>query len=54
MSEDKRLHTEQIHIRLTAEQNDLIRRAAEHSGMTLTNWMRGELLRAARRELRDA
>lgn len=39
---------------MTPEQNETIRRAAEHSGMTLTNWMRGELLRAARRELRDA
>jgi len=52
MSEESRRHTAQIHIRLTPEQDELIRSAAEHSGQTLTNWIRGELLKSARRELR--
>ena len=50
MAETRR-HTAQIHIRLTPDQDKLIREAAEHSGSTLTNWIRDRLLRAARQEL---
>ena len=48
---EKRAHSAQIHIRLTPEHDDLIRQAAEHSGQTLTNWIRGVLVREARKEL---
>lgn len=48
---EKRKHTAQIHIRLTPDHDQLIREAAEHSGQTLTNWIRGVLVKAAREEL---
>ena len=48
---EKRKHSAQIHIRLTPEHDQLIREAAEHSGQTLTNWIRGQLVKAARQEL---
>ena len=48
---EKRTHSSQIHIRLTPDHDDLIREAAEHSGQTLTNWIRGVLVREARKEL---
>jgi len=47
----KRRHNAQINFRLTPEHDHLIREAAEHSGQTLTNWIRGVLVREARREL---
>lgn len=49
--QEKRSHSAQLHIRLTPEHDDLIRQAAEHSGQTLTNWIRGVLVREARKEL---
>jgi uncharacterized protein (DUF1778 family) len=53
MSDDeKRTHSARMHIRLTPEQDALIREAAEQSGSTLTNWIRDRLLRVARDELR--
>ena len=47
----KRRHSAQINFRLAPELDDLIREAAEHSGQTLTNWIRGVLVREARKEL---
>lgn len=47
----KRRHGAQINFRLTPEHDELIREAAEHSGQTLTNWIRGVLVREARKEL---
>jgi len=51
MATERRTHTARLHIRLTPEQDELIREAAEQSGSTLTNWIRDRLLRAARQEL---
>lgn len=51
MPTERRTHTARLHIRLTPEQDELIREAAERSGSTLTNWLRDRLLRAARQEL---
>lgn len=48
---ETRKHSAQLHIRLTPEHDDLIRRAADHAGQTLTNWIRGVLVKAARQEL---
>lgn len=50
--QSKRRHGAQINFRLTPEHDELIREAAEHSGQTLTNWIRGVLVREARKELR--
>jgi uncharacterized protein (DUF1778 family) len=47
----KRRHTAQINLRLLPEHDRLIREAAEHAGMTVTNWIRGVAVREARREL---
>lgn len=47
----KRRHDAQLNFRLTEEHDRLIREAAEHSGQTLTNWIRGVLVREARKEL---
>jgi len=49
--QEKRTHSAQLHIRLTPEHDHLVREAAEHAGQTLTNWIRGVLVREARREL---
>jgi len=38
-------------LRLTDEEKDLYRRAAEQDGRPVANWMRDRLLRAAREEL---
>lgn len=48
----KRKHSAQLHIRIAPEHDELIRQAAEHSGQTLTNWIRGVLVREARKELK--
>jgi uncharacterized protein (DUF1778 family) len=47
----KRTHSAQINLRLLPEHDDLIREAAEHAGMTVTNWLRGLAVREARKEL---
>ncbi len=49
--QEKRTHSAQLHIRLTPEHDRLVREAAEHAGQTLTNWIRGVLVREARKEL---
>lgn len=48
---ETRKHSAQLHIRCTPEQDQLVREAAEHAGQTLTNWIRGVLVKAAREEL---
>lgn len=50
---ETRRHSEQIHIRLTPEHDALVRQASEHAGQTLTNWIRGTLVKAAREELKS-
>ena len=47
----ERRHSAQINFRITPEHDQLIREAAEHSGATLTNWIRSVLVKAAREEL---
>jgi uncharacterized protein (DUF1778 family) len=50
----ERRHSAQINFRLTPEHDELVRRAADHAGQTLTNWIRGVLVKAARQELGKA
>jgi uncharacterized protein (DUF1778 family) len=40
-----------IDVRLTAEQRELIQRAAEHAGQSMSDYVRSTLLRQARLEL---
>lgn len=47
----KRTHTAQINLRLLPEHDELVRAAARHAGMTVTNWLRGLAVREARKEL---
>ena len=51
-AKQKRTHSAQVNLQLTPEHDRLIREAAEHAGQTLTNWIRGVLVRSAREELK--
>ena len=43
---------ENIRIRLTAEERELLHRAAQSDDRTMSNWARRILLKAARKQLR--
>jgi uncharacterized protein (DUF1778 family) len=47
----ERRHSQQFNLRVTSEQDELIRQAAEHAGQSVSDWLRGLALREARREL---
>jgi uncharacterized protein (DUF1778 family) len=47
----KRRHSAALHIRLVPEHEELIREAAELAGVSLSDWIRERLLRAARKEI---
>jgi uncharacterized protein (DUF1778 family) len=47
----ERRHSAQFNLRVTPEQDELIREAAEHAGQSVSDWIRGLALREARREL---
>lgn len=49
--EEKRSHSASVRVRLMPEHDELIRRAAEHAGVSISDWMRLVLLKAAREEL---
>ena len=51
---EKRKHETSIRVRLLPEHDDLIRRAAAHAGVTLSDWLRERMLKAARKELAEA
>ena len=46
-----RRHSAQINLRLLPEHDELIREAAEHAAMSVTDWLRGLAVREARKEL---
>ncbi|HVT19727.1 MAG TPA: DUF1778 domain-containing protein [Thermoanaerobaculia bacterium] len=50
----KRRHSSALHLRLMPEHEGLIRRAAELAGVSLSDWIRERLIRAARKELSQA
>ena len=50
----KRRHSAALHIRLVPESEELIRKAAELSGTSLSDWIRDRLVRVARREIAEA
>ena len=49
-----RRHTSMLNIRMLPEHSDLIRQAAELAGVSLSDWIRERLIRAARKELSQA
>jgi uncharacterized protein (DUF1778 family) len=46
-----RRHTAMLNIRLLPEHADLFRQAAELAGVSLSDWIRERLIRAARKEI---
>ena len=51
MDKPTRRHSAVLHRRLEPQHDDLIRRAADHAGVSLSDWVRERLIRAARQEL---
>jgi uncharacterized protein (DUF1778 family) len=49
-----RRHTAMLNIRLLPEHAELIRQAAEMAGVSLSDWIRERLIRAARKEIGQA
>lgn len=49
--DENRKHSQAVRLRLTPDQDDLIRRAAERVGVTVSNWTRMRLLEAAHKDL---
>ena len=49
--EEARRHSGALRLRLLPEHEALIRRAADHAGVSLSDYMRDKLLRAAREDL---
>jgi uncharacterized protein (DUF1778 family) len=52
--EEDRVHSASIRIRLTPDHDALIRQAAELAGISLSDWIRERLIRAARKEIGQA
>jgi uncharacterized protein (DUF1778 family) len=50
----ERTHSSALRIRLLPEHDDLIRQAAELTGVSLSDWIRERLIRAARKEVAEA
>jgi uncharacterized protein (DUF1778 family) len=48
-----RRHSSSLYIRVTPEHEEVIRQAAELAGVSLSDWIRERLLRAARKELKE-
>lgn len=49
--EKRRRHVAMLRVRLLEEQERVIREAAGYAGVSISDWVRERLLRAARREL---
>lgn len=50
----KRRHSSALHLRLMPEHEELIRQAAKLAGVSLSDWIRERLIRAARKEISQA
>ena len=50
----QRRHSSALHLRLMPEHEELIRRAAELAGVSISDWIRERLIRAARKEISQA
>jgi uncharacterized protein (DUF1778 family) len=51
---DEERRTLYLRVRLTAEQDQLIKEAAAHAGITTSSWSVERLVRTARQELKGA
>ena len=51
---ERRRHSAALHIRLMPEHEELIRKAAELAGVSISDWIRERLIRAARKEISQA
>jgi uncharacterized protein (DUF1778 family) len=49
--EEGRKHSESLRLRLLPEHHALIKQAAEKAGVSLSDWLRERMIRAARKEL---
>lgn len=47
----ERRHSQQFNLRVTPEQDQVIREAAEFAGQSVSDWLRGLALREARKVL---
>lgn len=52
--EESRAHSAALRIRLLPEHDALIRQAATLAGVSLSDWLRERIIRAARREVAEA
>lgn len=52
--EADRAHSSALRIRLLPEHDVLIRQAASLAGVSLSDWLRDRIIRAARREIAEA
>ncbi len=52
--EESRAHSATLRIRLLPEHDALIRQAATLAGVSLSDWLRERIIRAARREVAEA
>ena len=52
--EADRAHSSALRIRLLPEHDALIRQAAALAGVSLSDWLRERIIRAARREIAEA
>ncbi len=48
---ERRQHSASVRVRFQPEHDQLVRKAAGHAGITISDWMRDRLLKAARDEL---
>jgi uncharacterized protein (DUF1778 family) len=53
-STSKRKHSTSLYIRVTPEHEELVKKAAELAGTSLSDWIRDRLTRVARREIAEA
>jgi uncharacterized protein (DUF1778 family) len=52
-SREKRRHSRALRVRVEPEHDRLVRRAAEKAGISISDWVRERLIRAAEKELAD-
>ncbi len=52
MGDVTRTHNKQLQVRVTEEELQTFKKAAENDGRTLSNWARERLMKAAKKELK--
>ena len=54
MPDETRKHSQSVLLRFEPDQLEMIDRAAEHSGLNRTSWLRAAVIRAAREEMGES